>query len=329
MQVVRMTPLSVIIPTYNRLDRLKRVLAALEQQSYPLDQVEVVVVSDGSTDGTNEYLETIETPLKVVPVVQPNRGVAAARNHGLERASGEIALFLDDDVVPTPELIAEHLRIHRQESGDVVVLGPMLSPPDFELSPWVRWEQAMLVKQYDAMSTGRWKPTPRQFYTGNASLVRRHVIEAGGFDESFRRAEDVELAYRLAGRGLRFAFNPDAVGYHYAERGFRSWMETPYLYGRFDVVFARDKNQQWILPQIAKEFRRRNRLIRLLIHLCVGRSILSRGVLTGLKLAADLCQRMRAACLVEVIHSSLFNLRYYQGVADELGGRRRLLALLS
>jgi len=63
--------------------------------------------------------------------------------------------------------------------------------------PWVRWEQEMLMKQYKALLRKDWPATARQFYTGNASVRRSHIVAAGGFDEGFRRAEDVELAYRL------------------------------------------------------------------------------------------------------------------------------------
>src|SRR5262245_39167298 len=110
-----MSHVSVIIPTYNRLDRLKRVLLHLEQQYYPLNDFEVVVVSDGSNDGTDAYLRTVSTPLRLIAVSQANQGVAAARNHGIQRATGELALFLDDDVVPTPQLIAEHVRVHAEQ----------------------------------------------------------------------------------------------------------------------------------------------------------------------------------------------------------------------
>ena len=79
-----------------------------------------------------------------------------------------------------------------------VVMGPMLTPNDFAMPAWVAWEQAMLMKQYDDMNAGNWQPTARQFYTGNTSLARQHLIQTGGFDTSFRRGEDVELAYRLA-----------------------------------------------------------------------------------------------------------------------------------
>jgi GT2 family glycosyltransferase len=317
---------SIIIPTYNRLPRLKRVLAALERQTIPLDQFEVIVVSDGSTDGTTEYLANIETPLRLVPLMQSNRGVAAARNHGVERASGELLLFLDDDVVPVPELVAEHLRALAEHAGEVVVLGPMLTPEDGAFPPWVCWEQAMLERQYEDMTMGRYAPTARQFYTGNTSLARRHVVAAGGFDERFRRAEDVELAYRLAERGLRFVFRPAAASYHYADRSYASWFEIPYVYGRNDVIFTRDKGQSWLLPVVLREFHERNPLVRLLVRGCLGRRLPSRLALAGLKRLADAGGWLRLVQVPRASYSAIFNLRYYQGVADELGGRRPFFA---
>lgn len=116
-------------------------------------------------------------------------------------------LFLDDDVVPAPDLINEHLRWHA-EHPNRVVLGTMITPPDVRLLPWVAWEQAMLEKQYRAMTSGIWPATARQFYTGNTSLSRQLILDVGGFDERFRRAEDIELAYRLAKLGVEFVFAP-------------------------------------------------------------------------------------------------------------------------
>src|SRR5687768_17413192 len=166
----------------------------------------------------------------------------------------------------------------------------MLTPPDFEaqMAPWVQWEQAMLVKQYEDMANGRWLPTARQFYTGNTSLARRHLLEAGGFDPTFRRAEDVELAYRLAAHGLRFVFNPQAIGHHYAERTFASWLAIPYAYGRNDVIFSRDKGQSWLLPTLLYEFRQRRPLIRALTRLCLDRPHLTHLTITALKQVAAL-----------------------------------------
>ncbi|MEI6181267.1 MAG: exopolysaccharide biosynthesis glycosyltransferase EpsD [Chloroflexales bacterium] len=315
---------SVIIPTYNRLPRLKQVLAALERQDYPRDQFNVVVISDGSTDGTDDYVQRLVTPLDLVFAPQANQGPAAARNYGIRCASGEYILFIDDDIIPAPGLLTEHMRLHATEE-QLVVLGPMLTPTDFTLSPWVAWEQAMLYKQYTAMQLGRWAPTARQFYTGNTSLARKHLLAVGGFDERFRRAEDVELAYRLDKLDLRFIFNAQAIGYHYAERSFHSWLGTPYAYGRNDVVFARE-HQSPVLKVMRNEFRQRNRLTQALVWICLDHPALSRRVEDLLKQVADRLTRLGSERMTQFCYSAIFNLRYYQGVADELGGYRHLFS---
>ena len=233
---------SVVVPTYNRLGRLRHVIAAFERQAYPSDAYEVIVISDGSTDGTDAYLETLQSTMRLRWLTQANQGPAAARNAGVRTAVGEFIVFVDDDVVPEPQLLEEHARSHHEAGRDVVVLGPLLTPEGFEMAPWVRWEQEMLMKQYRAMLRGDWDATARQFYTGNASLRRSHILDAGGFDEGFRRAEDVELAYRLATNGLEFVFNIKAAGMHFADRSYRAWLDAAYSYGRNDVIFARDRN---------------------------------------------------------------------------------------
>jgi GT2 family glycosyltransferase len=314
--------LSIIIPTYNRCKQLQRVLSGLELQTVPSDQFEVIVVSDGSTDATSDFLRTASTRLQLKPIFQANSGVAAARNSGVRQALGQIILFLDDDVVPDPHLVAEHLSIHSSQGNDIVVLGPMLTPSDFALAPWVRWEQAMLIKQYNAMLAKKFQPTARQFYTGNTSLAREHLLKAGGFDEHFRRAEDVELAYRLARSGLRFIFNSQAIGYHYAERSFGSWLNTPYVYGKNDVIFTRDKQQEWLLPKVYSEFHLRNPLIQWLVRICLDRRNLSACISACLKTTAVIGDYLRIERLVQVAYSGLFNLQYYQGITDELGGGR-------
>jgi GT2 family glycosyltransferase len=321
-----MPNVSVVIPTHNRIEQLKRVLTALECQDYALDDFEVIVISDGSSDGTDEYLRALNTPLHLHAVAQPNQGVAAARNSGVRHATGEIVLFVDDDVVPVPQLITEHMRTHSAHADHVIVLGPMLTPEGFHMSRWVRWEQAMLTKQYEAMRDGKYAPSARQFYTGNTSLARAYLLATGGFDENFRRAEDVELAYRLAERGLQFVFNHNAIGYHYAERSFRSWIEIPYVYGRNDVIFTRDKQQDWLLPEVFNEFRDRNMLVQILVRLCLDRDTLSKSTVTWLKAISYLADRLGFERLVQTTHSGIFNLRYYQGVAHEMGGRQRFFA---
>jgi GT2 family glycosyltransferase len=294
------------------------VITALEQQAYPSDAYEVIVISDGSTDGTDAYLETLRSTMRLRWFPQANRGPAAARNAGVKKAGGEFIVFIDDDVVPEPQLLGEHARSHSEADHDVVVLGPLLTPEGFEMAPWVRWEQEMLMKQYRALLRGDWPATARQFYTGNASLRRSHILAAGGFDEGFRRAEDVELAYRLADKGFDFVFNMQAAGMHFAERSFRAWLDAAYTYGRNDVIFTRDRNQKWLLPAVRQEFRDRHFLIRSLVRVCRGRSRLTRIATSALKLAGDAATLLRATDIEGLAYSGLFNLQYYDGLFNEL-----------
>lgn len=318
-----MLKLTVILPTYNRLDQLKLVLNGLEQQIYPLDQFEVIVVSDGSTDGTDAYLQNLKTPLQLNPISQQNNGAAAARNTGIEQATSELILFIDDDVVPAPKLINEHMLVHESSDKNIVVIGPMLTPADFDMQPWVTWEQTMLYKQYDDMRNGVYEPTARQFYTGNTSLTRQSLIDAGGFDTQFRRAEDVELAYRLADQGLTFIFCSEAIGYHYAARSFKSWFKIPYEYGRNDVIFALEKEQPWILEFTFQTFLGRNIFVILLTWLFLDRSRISKVSKNIFRFTAWIGSVTHINSLAKASYSAIYNFQYYQGVSDQLGGRNR------
>src|SRR5690349_12686793 len=118
---------SVVVPTFNRRASLHRLLMALSAQTYPTEQFEVIVVDDGSTDGTDQLLASLITPYALQVIRQANGGPAVARNRGVASAHGALIVFLDDDVEPVPELLAEHVAVHDAES-DPVVIGPM-SPP--------------------------------------------------------------------------------------------------------------------------------------------------------------------------------------------------------
>jgi glycosyltransferase involved in cell wall biosynthesis len=190
------------------------------------------VVDDGSSDGTADWLKDQRYRFSLRVIRQENAGPAKARNTGVNAAGGKLLLFLDDDVEPTEGLVAEHVRCHTAEK-DVVVMGPLASLPHYR-QPWVAWEQAKLEAQYASMLRGDWTPTFRQFWTGNASVAREHVLAVGGFNDAFLRAEDVELGYRLHERGLKFRFNPAARGLHHVERSLDGWVTAHRSYGRLE-----------------------------------------------------------------------------------------------
>ncbi len=322
-----MVKVSIIIPTYNRFARLKQVLAALCLQTYPLTDFEVIVVSDGSSDGTEAYLQTAELPFQTRLFQQQNQGPAAARNRGVAESTGDLLLFIDDDVVPAPQLIAEHVRTHENSSEDIVVIGPMLTPPDFEPSPWLQWMHERYIDQYMLMTTGKMQPSATQFYTGNASLKRHHFLAVRGFNTRFRRAEDVELAYRLEKHGLRFEFQAAAVGYHYEERSFSTWLDIPYAYGRNDVIFTQQCGEVRLLPTVFRQYYERHPVVRAIIRLCLDRPRLTNLVTTIMHKTLLWHKKLPDSnMLLRLAASTLFNLYQYQGVADELGNRTAFFA---
>ncbi len=318
---------SVVIPTYNRLESLLKVMYGLATQSCSSALFEAVVVSDGSTDGTVARLQSATFPFRVIVLEQANAGPAAARNLGVAKAKGSLIIFLDDDVVPAADFILEHARSHHDRT-DTVVIGPMLPAPD-PTSPWVDWETAILEKQYRHVESGVWDATARQFFTGNASVQRRRVLAAGGFDTSLRRSEDVELAFRLQKLGVRFVFNRRAAGTHIAERSFESWLKSAYQYGRNDIAIGYRRKRRDLLESVAAEFHQRHALTRLLVWAglksrWVRRSAVSR--MSRLVIGAAFKLRLRG--LARYACSGVFNLFYWFGISDELGSADAGLSLI-
>jgi GT2 family glycosyltransferase len=311
--------ISVVMPTFERRESLARTLHGLERQTYPVTDFEVVVVDDGSTDGTLSWLATASTPFRLRPIGQVHGGPAAARNRGVAEARGALIVFVDDDVAPDAGLLAAHAQAHAA-AADSVVIGPMLPPDGWPRPAWIRWEEAKLAVEYEAMRSGRYACTPRQFFTGNASLARSRFIAAGGFDHGFGRAEDVELGYRLRDVGMRFVFEPRARVWHYARRTFASWRRTPYEYGRSDVAMDRDKGHE-ALGLAYREFHGRHPLSRALARGCVGRPAAFAAITLLLRAVVRVADAAGADRPAAAGLSALFNLLYWQGVSDALGGR--------
>ena len=316
--------MSVVIPTYNRCATLERVLRALGRQSVTFDAFEVIVVADGCTDGTGDLCRRLasELPFRLRLFEQANAGPAAARDYAVREAQALLIVFVDDDVVPDEHLIAVHLAAHAPDGDDTVVaLGPLLPPLDQRLNVWGAWEERSLCTQYTDMEAGRWQPTYRQFYTGNASLSRRLILDAGGFNASYRRAEDVELGLRLATQGCHFVFLPDARGWHYVQRSFASWTQMPIAYGHACVAMGRAHRVQEV-ALAATEYYQHNFLVHAVTALCLGfpwRVTVATNILGVLAAASWAC---RMPIVPFLCCSLIYNLRYYVGMAEELGGAR-------
>ncbi len=212
--------LSIVIPTCNRAAILQKTLTAYAEQTARAEIREILVVDDGSTDETSEVIPRLAND-GVVPVRylrQANQGQATARNHGIREASGELILLGDDDVIPAPNMVEEHLAWHsRYADPSVAIVGPVFWSPDVNPTPLMEW-WGLNGLRFDPphMKAGHEVSYAAGLFLNTSAKVA--FLRANGlFDERFRAYgyEDVELGYRLVKKGLRMIYNPDAVGYHF------------------------------------------------------------------------------------------------------------------
>jgi GT2 family glycosyltransferase len=233
---------SVVIPTFNRLPDLRRVVAAVRGQPRPPEvEVEVVVVDDGSSDGTWAWLSNEAETHEVRAVRQDNSGPARARNLGADTARGDIVLFLGDDTVPEPEWLLCHLEEHRLFGGDgaTAVLGYTSFPPDTDspfrvfINEWGAQFGYLLIEDPCSVPFNF-------FYTSNISLSRDFFLASGGFREDFPAAawEDIEFAYRGSRNGLSIRYQPRARVVHHHCVLPRTFCRRQRTSGRSAAIFA-------------------------------------------------------------------------------------------
>jgi glycosyltransferase involved in cell wall biosynthesis len=202
--------ISVVIPTYQRRELVHAAITSLEHQRYDASW-EVVVVVDGSTDGTAESLHARDTPLSLRVVEQANQGLSAARNAGAAMARGEYVLFLDDDMEADPCMLAEHDSAHR--AGADVVCGAIPMHPDTPATVTAELTR-LFVEGSAARFGGRVTEIAWNELVGGQMSLRRDVLtQLGGFDSDCFGVEDWELGHRLARDGYRLVHNPKAVSY--------------------------------------------------------------------------------------------------------------------
>lgn len=316
----RDTGCTVVVPTYNRADRLQRLLEALRHQDIGTHRFSVVVADDGSTDGTSQLLSSWEPEYRFEWVRRENGGPGAARNAALEQVRGGLVVFLDDDVVPPRDLLSGHVLAHRS-ADDLVVIGRMRAHAAIR-HPWTAWEVRTLERVYGDMLARKYAPTPRQFFTANASVSAERLHAAGGFNETMRRAEDVELAYRLQDGGARFVFRSDLYVDHDPDRPLRAWLRMARQYGNYDVYMWRDLKRRHIIDNISEEYAERRGPLRFAARALVGRRMAVGAARLALSQTARLAWSARLDHVAMGACSAIFNIEYWHGVAESLGGRR-------
>ncbi|TET29585.1 glycosyltransferase family 2 protein [Candidatus Aerophobetes bacterium] len=210
---------SIIIPTYNRKEILREALEFLFNQSYPKENYEIVIVDDGSTDGTEKMINSLSPPCRLVYLHQDRKGPAIARNLGIKNARGKIIVFIDSDIFSSPDFINEHVKFHRR-FGDVVVSGPTVRTDKLK-------DVFSDIKRRKFRESLAWSGP--SLITSNLSVKKEFLLKVGGFDGEFVGMgwHDWELGLRLKKLGLEVKRNVEAIVYHYKRK--RRLSDIPFL----------------------------------------------------------------------------------------------------
>lgn len=245
---------SVIVPVYNGSATIERCLEALAKQTIHSTRYEIIIVDDGSKDDTADKIKAWgrQHPQSVVRLIQqPNAGPAAARNHGAQVAHAPLLLFTDADCAPTVNWVATMLTAF----DDPTVMGAKGAYLTEQAALVPRFVQAEYEDRYDRM---RGQPQIDFIDTYSAGYRRAIFLENGGFDPIFTTAsvEDQEFSFRLAQKGYRLVFAPEAQVVHFHDHDIGDYARRKYYIGYWKALLARWHPERMVqdshTPQVLK-----------------------------------------------------------------------------
>ncbi len=242
---------SLVVPTYNGKQRVLNFLDSVQAQTVLPD--EIIVVIDGSTDGTEEAIKQSgfdDLPLNVH--VQKNAGRPAARNAGLRLANHDLILSFDDDMVLTRTVIAQHLAHHISNPGTVCVGYQAEKQPDKHDPNYIFLDFRHYLSEKWNREAPRY-PEPMdisnyQLTTANCSFPKAIINDVGYFDERLKEVEDFDLGTRIIKRGYKLYYYPDIVAWHDNPGwSFARFIERQIQYRRDDLAWLQKVESEGVL----------------------------------------------------------------------------------
>ncbi len=223
---------SVIVASYNRLDEIKDLLVSFESLEFDRGNFELIVVDDGSTDGTLEFLKEYRANVsyKFNYVAQENRGPGAARNLGMEVAQGDFFIFIDSDCSVPPNWLSEIDRELQKTNADA------FGGPDSYRKDFPPLLKAINYTMTSFLTTGGLRGKkgkklakfyPRSF---NMGISRKLADKIGGFG-NLRHGQDIEYSYRILASGASVVFVGNAPVYHKRRTNIRRFYRQVFNWG--------------------------------------------------------------------------------------------------
>ncbi len=238
--------ISIIIPTYNRKLKLKSCLDSLFAQTHPLDSFEIIVIDDGSADGTKNMLEAfakINSNFKYF--IQAHKGPAVARNLGIQQAQAEIIGFTDSDCILDKDWVGKMVQTHRLQEHTTAVGGT--TEVDIR-NIKAKVSQSLSNGAMEAKINGKLETI--FFPTCNVSFKRDYLVS--GFSELFPlpAGEDLDLFWRLFKQGGRFSYQKDIKVFHDCHTDLVSFLKQAYMYGRGNYLVQYQHKNHPLLKEI-------------------------------------------------------------------------------
>lgn len=237
---------SIVTPAYNSLRNLKYTLASLEKQDIETGMFEVIVVDDGSNDGTAEYLKNYAGKIDLHPVINPkNMGRAKSRNIGIQHSKNELIIFLDSDIEVKPDFVRLHLE--QNNISEAACVGKVIFHPEFKKTRFMKY-----LDSRGAAKIFQGNEIPGQYFrTTNSSVPKKILLKIGCFDENFTHygGEDTEIGMRIS-REIKIINLCRAIGYNRHIRNLEDTMSIIKEYGEFSLPLLIEKE-----PGLASELR--------------------------------------------------------------------------
>jgi len=232
--------ISVVVLCYNQLQHVQRLTPLLLTQDYSIGEYEILVVDNGSSDGTAEWLRGQTDSILNSVILDVPLSRAAGRNRGIQNSRGDLIIMIDGDHTVASDFISSHARAHQQEV--CVIVGK---------SDYARTEGYNALYTYlDGCGATKLSPGTklpgRYFATGNCSIRKQTFEIVGLFDEAFLSwgGEDLDLGIRLERAGIPIYGNRDALAIHHHFRSFDKLLENKLQFGETSIPLLIKKHAQ-------------------------------------------------------------------------------------